>query len=308
MDEGLIIEGISFQGRCGVSLDERSTPQPLLADLQFACPAQDAIKTDTLSKTIDYAQVSRRVAAIGTTEECALLETLADRISRVLFAEFPIENLQIWLRKAKPPLDHVIGSVGVRLTYHRSQESWVEGMPADGLSPLLLKFAQHIPQGQVLDLACGSGRHALHLARLGHEVIGLDRNTETLDALAQTASNYHLSNLSVRTLNLEKEPDHPSLLGENEYTGIIVFYYLYRPIIPNIIRALKLGGILIYETFHIENHHKYNHPRRKEFCLGDNELLRLTAGMHILHYEEGQHQNQAEQHPVFTARLVAQKV
>ena len=107
---------------------------------------------------------------------------------------------------------------------------------------------------------------------------------------------------------LEKDSDDPPSLGENEYTGIIVFYYLYRPIIPNIIKALKLGGILIYETFHVDNHHQYNHPRRKEFCLEDNELLHLTSKMHILHYEEGQHQNQAEQHPVFTVRLVAQKV
>ena len=308
MDEGLIIEGISFQGRCGVSLDERSTPQPLLADLEFICPAQGAIQTDRLSKTIDYAEVSSRVVAIGDMEECALIETLADRISRILLEEFPIKTLRIWLRKVKPPLDHVIGSVGVRLTYHRSQASCIERITSDNLSPFLLKFAQHIPRGQVLDLACGSGRHALHLANLGYEVVGLDRNAETLNTLAQTAREHHLSNLVIRALDLEKDSDDPPSLGENEYAGIIVFYYLYRPIIPSIIRALKFGGILIYETFHIDNHHQYNHPRRKEFCLEDNELLRLTSKMRILHYEEGQHQNQAEQNPVFTVRLVAQKI
>ena len=168
MDEGLVIEGISFQGRCGVSLDERSAPQPLLADLEFICPAQEAIQTDMLSKTIDYAQVSNRVVTIGGTEECALLETLADRISQILLEEFPIKTLRIWLRKAKPPLDHVIGSVGVRLTYRRSQTSCIERITSDNLSPFLLKFSQHIPRGQVLDLACGSGRHALHLLSLIH--------------------------------------------------------------------------------------------------------------------------------------------
>ena len=196
MDEGLIIESISFQGRCGVALDERSTPQPLLADLEFICPAQGAIQTDMLSKTIDYAEVSSRVVAIGNTEECALLETLADRISRILLEEFPIKTLRIWLRKTKPPLDHVIGSVGVRLTYHRSQAACIERITSDNLSPFLLKFAQHIPRGQVLDLACGSGQHALHLANLGHEVVCLDRNTEALNTLAQTAREHHLSNLS----------------------------------------------------------------------------------------------------------------
>ncbi|HKO39563.1 MAG TPA: class I SAM-dependent methyltransferase [Solirubrobacterales bacterium] len=37
--------------------------------------------------------------------------------------------------------------------------------------------------GPVLELGCGTGRVALHLARRGHEVIGLDRDPELLSAL-----------------------------------------------------------------------------------------------------------------------------
>jgi SAM-dependent methyltransferase len=37
--------------------------------------------------------------------------------------------------------------------------------------------------GPVLELGCGTGRVALHLARRGHEVIGLDRDPELLAAL-----------------------------------------------------------------------------------------------------------------------------
>lgn len=307
MDEGLIVEGISFQGHCGVSQEERSQPQPLLVDLEFACSTEDAIQTDALSKTIDYAQVSSRVVDIGRSETCALLETLGDRISRILLAEFPIEMLRIWVRKAKPPLDHVIGSVGVRLTYHRSQLSTVEDSSSGSPSPFLVKFGQKIPQGRILDLACGSGRHAIHLAKQGYDVLGLDRNTEALNVLSQTAQDQRLKNLTVRELDLETDLDNPPSLGENEFAGVVVFNYLHRPIFPRIIQALKAGGILLYETFLIDNHHHYQHPRRKEFCLDYNELLQLADGLRVLHYEEGQHQDQTGTNAAFTARLVAQK-
>ncbi len=308
MDEGLIIEGISFQGRCGVTMEERSTPQPLLVDLEFSCSAEDAIQTDTLSKTIDYAHVSSRVVDIGRSGTCELIETLADRISRALLAEFPIETLRIWLRKAKPPLDYVIGSVGVRLTYHRSRLSKLGDSPANNPSPFLVRHGQQIPQGQILDLACGSGRHAIYLARQGYPVVGLDRNPDALTTLARTALNENLHNVTTRELDLESDSTGPPSLGENEFAGVLVFYYLYRPIFPNIIKALKPGGLLIYETFLIDNHHRFQHPRRKEFCLAHNELLRLAHGLRVLFYEEGQRQDQAGQQPAFTARLVAQKV
>jgi SAM-dependent methyltransferase len=42
--------------------------------------------------------------------------------------------------------------------------------------------------GPVLELGCGTGRVALHLARRGHRVIGLDRDPELLAVLQQRAS------------------------------------------------------------------------------------------------------------------------
>lgn len=41
--------------------------------------------------------------------------------------------------------------------------------------------------GPVLDLGCGTGRVALHLARRGHATVGLDRDPELIAALAERA-------------------------------------------------------------------------------------------------------------------------
>jgi len=323
VSEAIIIEGIRFQARCGVTPDERQCPQPLLADLELACSVEDAIHSDSLTKTVDYARVVQRVIDVGTTHENALIERLTDQIAQTLLLEFPIQRLTIWLRKAAPPLPDVSGSVGVRLTYPRTCAT--DSVSPFQPSPFLHATAHMIPKGKVLDVAAGEGRHALYLASQGYEVIGLDRNEQALATLTRTARDHRLSNISTRTVDLEKHPETPPSLGNREYDGILVFFYLFRPIFPSLLQALRPGGVLIYETFLIDNHVRYRHPRRKEFCLGHNELLHLTHPLRVLHYAEGPHPSPPHQAPVLsegkgsvaegspvkgpaiTARLVAQK-
>ena len=155
MSEAIIIEGIRFQARCGVTLDERQCPQPLLTDLELTCSVEDAIHSDSLTKTVDYAQVVQRVIDIGTTSENALIERLTDQIAQALLLEFPIQRLTIWLRKAAPPLPDVSGSVSVRLTYPRTHT--IDSTSPFQPSPFLHATAHMIPKGKVLDVAAGEG-------------------------------------------------------------------------------------------------------------------------------------------------------
>ncbi len=303
MNEELVIEGIRFQARCGVTPDERQRPQPLLADLTCACSVHDAIQSDNLATTVDYARIVQRVIDVGTAHETALIEKLADRIAQAILTEFPVDRITVWLRKAAPPLPDVTGSVGVRLTCLRPHASET-GPPSSDPSPFLTANAHMIPKGKVLDVATGQGRHALYLASRGYEVVGLDRDADALRTLAHTANERHLSNLFTRIVDLESHPDTPPSLGEQEYDGIVVFCYLFRPLFPSILQALKPGGILIYETFLIDNHYQHHHPRRKAFCLGRNELLHATNSLRVLSYQEGP--QPAPPHAI-TARLVAQR-
>jgi SAM-dependent methyltransferase len=46
--------------------------------------------------------------------------------------------------------------------------------------PIVWQILDRLPVGTALDAACGTGRHAAHLAALGHTVIGVDSSAEML--------------------------------------------------------------------------------------------------------------------------------
>ncbi len=133
----------------------------------------------------------------------------------------------------------------------------------------------------------------------------IDRDEEALARLTTSATQRNLANVGARVLDLEQEP--PPELPKEEYDVIIVFFYLHRALFPALLEALKPNGMLVYETFTIDNYLHYRHPKRWEFCLAQNELLRLASRLRILHYDEGQHEDGHGGAPLYTAQLVAQK-
>ena len=305
MVQRIVIEGVEFQGHIGVSSEERGLPQLLGVDLELDYRDlifNQAAQSDALSRAMDYSEIVTRVIQVGTDYKFHLLEALAERMSRTLFDEFPIDGIRLWIRKLTPPLKGVQGSVGLRLA--RTRADYVaDPKPA----PFLLDHWHKLPHGIVLDVAAGHGRNALYLATRGFAVEAVDRDQQTLEELANTARQRELKNLTVRTVDLEAHPDHPPDFSKEHYDVILVFFYLYRPIFPSLLQALKPGGVLMYETFLIDNHIRHQHPRRREFCLEHNELLQLVRGLRILSYEEGEHAGWHESDREFTARLLAQK-
>ncbi|HXN16011.1 MAG TPA: class I SAM-dependent methyltransferase, partial [Usitatibacter sp.] len=94
------------------------------------------------------------------------------------------------------------------------------------------------PGGAVLDLACGSGRHARLLAKLGFEVDAVDRDPVLFAAPPPR--------VTLRAADLEAGP-WP--YAGRKFDGIVVTNYLHRPLLPLLADSLELGGVLIYETF-----------------------------------------------------------
>jgi dihydroneopterin aldolase len=304
MPSSIVVKGIQLSARCGVTQTERQHPQPILVDLIFRCPNQPAFRSDRLSDTVDYGAIIQRIRDIGEGKAFSLIETLAEKICQTLFHEFPITHLKIWIRKIRPPLNNIKGSVGVQLTRSRQHIASTDLVhPA----PFLVNQLSRRPHGKILDVAAGRGRHAVYLASKGFSVHGIDRDADALHDLQAQAQEAGLPLITTESIDLEVNPQNPPDLGTAAYDAIIVFFYLYRPLFPQLMKALKSGGIIMYETFLLDNHIHRQHPRRKEFCLEANELLTLLQGFRILHYEEGDHGGPSGKERAFTARALARK-
>jgi len=304
MPSSIVVKGIQLSARCGVTEREKRCPQPILVDLTFRCPNRPAFQSDQLSDTVDYGMITQRIRDIGEGQAFSLIETLTETICQTLFHEFPITHLKIWVRKIRPPLENIQGSVGVQVIRSRQHLASTDLLHA---SPFLVSQLSQLQQGKILDVATGRGRHAVYLASKGFSVHGIDRDADALRHLQTNAQQEDLSTLTTEFIDLEVDPQHPPDLGTDSYDGIIVFFYLYRPLFPQLLKALKPGGIIMYETFLLDNHIHRQHPRRKEFCLKANELLTLLQGFRILHYEEGDHEGPSGGEPAFTARAIARK-
>ena len=131
--------------------------------------------------------------------------------------------------------------------------------------------------GEVLDLACGSGRHSRYLASAGYRVCAVDHDAQSVAALTAIAG------VSVQVVDLEGAP-WP--LQGRRFAGIVVTNYLYRPLFPHLFEALAEDGAFIYETFALGNE-RFGKPSNPDFLLRPGELLELVRGkLRVLAYED----------------------
>lgn len=148
--------------------------------------------------------------------------------------------------------------------------------------------------GRVLDLACGSGRHARWLADRGHDVLGVDRDADALALLPDT----------VRRRREDLEQGAWPLADEAPFDAIVVTNYLHRPLWPHLMAALAPGGVLVYETFALGNE-TVGRPSNPDFLLRPGELLEAVRGqLRVVAYEDGTVQAPK---PAFVQRICAMR-
>jgi tellurite methyltransferase len=153
-------------------------------------------------------------------------------------------------------------------------------------NPLVVRFSSILEdkdlEGPVLDLACGTGENGLFLAGLNLPVILADRSPE---ALAVARSSADERGLKAQFWEVDLETGENPLQKEC-YRAVLVFRYLYRPLIPYVREAIRQGGILVYETFTSEQP-KYGPPHNPDYLLQRGELADWFQDWHIVHYFEG---------------------
>jgi len=150
--------------------------------------------------------------------------------------------------------------------------------PHSSLAPSawVARWSPLVPaDAQVLDVACGSGRHVRWFAQRGCRVTGVDRDASALLPLQSIAE--------VVVADIESGP-WP--FTGRRFDAVVVTHYLWRALLPAIVDSVAEGGVLIYETFSAGNQ-TVGKPSNPDFLLRPGELLESAAGLRIVAFEDG---------------------
>jgi SAM-dependent methyltransferase len=132
-------------------------------------------------------------------------------------------------------------------------------------APFLLEAFPFFPRGCALDIACGAGQNAVALVERGWSTAALDVSIAALDRAEALASSRGLAFRRASTsgipdgfpapknelLLLRADLENLSL-PHSAFDVILCFRYLQRSLFPPIERALRPGGVLVFETFTLE--------------------------------------------------------
>ncbi len=150
-------------------------------------------------------------------------------------------------------------------------------------------------------MACGAGRNVLFLAELGLEVTGIDISPVGL-GLARKAALARKLEVELVAADLTA-----FTLPERSFDVVVCIHYLERKLFPALEAALRPGGVLVYETFTQDQlAFPEAHPRRKEFLLEPQELLRAFPALEVEVYKEGLHRLSDGRRAVL-AQLIARR-
>lgn len=143
-------------------------------------------------------------------------------------------------------------------------------------SLIVKKYCNGVDNKRALDLACGSGRHALYLAQNGFSVDAVDISKVALNTLKSRAFE------SITTIEADLDSYMPK---PNSYNLIVKTNFLDRALIERAKEALCLGGLFIVETY-MEDSNNEKQNSNSNYLLKIDELPKIFAkGFEILEYK-----------------------
>ena len=113
------VSGLSLYTRHGVSEAERELGQRLVIDIEFELGDCDAVVTDRVEDTVDYADVCEQVALAAQERSYKTLERLCNAIAERLIDRYGADSVRVKAAKPEPPIPLPVEEISV--------EVWREG-------------------------------------------------------------------------------------------------------------------------------------------------------------------------------------
>lgn len=113
------VRGLRVEAVHGVLEEEQARPQPFEVDLDMYLDTADAVATDDLATTADYAAAIEAVVAVLRGAPHRLVESLAGAIADAVLGDPTLSEVTVTVRKLRPPVAHEVTSTGVRIHRRR---------------------------------------------------------------------------------------------------------------------------------------------------------------------------------------------
>ena len=147
--------------------------------------------------------------------------------------------------------------------------------PAD-VTDIVKRFYHLAPGQKALDIAAGTGRHAIFLACQGFSVDAVDISEAGLAEFAGKHPNI-----------IAVYPDLDQFkIPADRYDLIVNVKFLNRQLFPYIQEGLKPDGVVLFHTLLEPDDFKSTSKHRRDYLLRTNELLHAFLGMRIVYYRE----------------------
>jgi len=116
MSDRIVLSAMRFQGRHGVTAEERATPQPFEVDVELVTDLQPAGVEDDLDRTVDYGAAFEICRELVEATNFRLLEAIAEGLAHELLRAFPrVSEVVVRVRKLQVPLDGDLAYAAVEI-------------------------------------------------------------------------------------------------------------------------------------------------------------------------------------------------
>ena len=95
----VFVEALKIDTLIGIYDWERKIRQTVIIDLEMGTDIRQAAASDDIAFTLDYKAVSKRIIDFVEASDFFLVETLAEKITRIVLDEFAVPWVRLTLNK-----------------------------------------------------------------------------------------------------------------------------------------------------------------------------------------------------------------
>ena len=156
-------------------------------------------------------------------------------------------------RQIAAAFDEFPHSLEIPLVEHDTEDGYTAWAPVydgpnpaiDGEQPIVHEILASLPAGDALDAACGTGRHAVKLAELGHRVVGVDATQAMLDVARSK-----LPGADLRRGQLESLPLDDATVDVVTCSLALTHVPELESVMGEFARVLRPGGTAVLSDIH----------------------------------------------------------